>query len=108
MRLFLLIKVNLLSYFNLVIRGRDPSAVAVLMEDSAAVLGVFLAASCLGLTYVFNNPVYDAIGSICIGSQFHCSVVVIQVSRSFVCIAALLGTVALFLVRRNGELLVGR
>ncbi|XP_062514812.1 proton-coupled zinc antiporter SLC30A9, mitochondrial-like [Corticium candelabrum] len=76
------------SFREYVIRGRDPSAVAVLMEDSAAVLGVFLAASCLGLTYVFNNPVYDAIGSICIGT--------------------LLGTVALFLVRRNGELLVGR
>ena len=52
-----------------VLRGRDPTAVAVLMEDSAAVSGVFLAASCLGLAYYTGNPVYDAIGSICIGGN---------------------------------------
>lgn len=39
------------------------------MEDSAAVVGVFLAAGCLGLTHILNSPVYDAIGSVCIGSQ---------------------------------------
>jgi len=53
-----------------VVRGRDPSAVAVLMEDSAAVAGVFIAASALGLTHLTGNVVYDAIGSISIGGVY--------------------------------------
>jgi zinc transporter 9 len=77
-----------ISFREYVVRGRDPSAVAVLLEDSAAVLGVLLAGSCLSLTHMLNNPVYDAFGSICIGT--------------------LLGSVALFLVKRNSGLLVGR
>lgn len=52
-----------------VLRGRDPSAVAVLMEDSAAVGGVFLAAGALGLVHLTGNVVYDAIGSISIGGR---------------------------------------
>ena len=51
-------------------RGRDPSAVAVLMEDSAAVAGVFLAGSALALTHYTGNVVYDAIGSITIGGMW--------------------------------------
>ncbi len=45
-----------------VLRGRDPSAVAVLMEDSAAVAGVFVAATALGITHWTGNTMYDAIG----------------------------------------------
>ena len=52
---------------NLVVRGRDPSAVAVLVEDGAAVAGLLIAASCLGLTSYTGNVVYDAVGSIAIG-----------------------------------------
>ena len=54
-------------WFYLVLRGRDPSAVAVLLEDSAAVTGVLLAATALGLSQITGNSVYDAIGSIAIG-----------------------------------------
>ena len=39
------------------------------MEDSAAVAGVFLAASALGLAHFTGNTVYDAIGSISIGGE---------------------------------------
>ena len=53
--------------FDVVVRGRDPSAVAVLAEDGAAVAGLLIAASCLGLTSYTGNGVYDAIGSIAIG-----------------------------------------
>lgn len=49
------------------LRGRDPSAVAVMVEDSVAVGGVFIAATCLGLAHYTGNLVYDAIGSITIG-----------------------------------------
>ena len=52
---------------HLVVRGRDPSAVAVLVEDGAAVAGLLIAASCLGLTSYTGNVVYDAVGSIAIG-----------------------------------------
>lgn len=46
-------------------------AVAVLLEDSAAVSGVFLAASCLWLAQVTGNTMYDALGSIAIGGVDH-------------------------------------
>lgn len=76
------------SFTDYVVRGRDPSAVAVLAEDGAAVAGLLIAASCLGLTSYTGNGVYDAIGSIAIGG--------------------LLGAVATFLIRRNANFLVGR
>jgi len=69
-------------------RGRDPNAVAVLLEDSAALLGIVIASVSLGLTHVTGNSVYDAIGSITIGG--------------------LLGMVAVFLIRRNANALVGK
>lgn len=53
-----------------VLRGRDPSAVAVLMEDSASVAGVFLAASAIGLAQFTGNVIYDALGSITIGGRY--------------------------------------
>ena len=51
------------------VRGRDPSAVAVLVEDGAAVAGLLIAASCLSLTSHTGNAVYDAVGSIAIGGN---------------------------------------
>ena len=52
-----------------VLRGRDPSAVAVLVEDSAAVSGVFMAATTLGLAQYTGSTIYDSIGSITIGGE---------------------------------------
>lgn len=49
------------------IRGRDPSAVTVMLEDGAAVAGVMLATGCLGLTSYTGSPVFDAMGSVMIG-----------------------------------------
>ncbi len=59
----------LLCILHAVLRGRDPSAVAVLMEDSAAVAGVFVAATALCITHWTGNTMYDAIGSISIGGE---------------------------------------
>ncbi len=59
----------ILCILHAVLRGRDPSAVAVLMEDSAAVAGVFVAATALGITHLTGNTMYDAIGSISIGGK---------------------------------------
>lgn len=69
-------------------RGIDPNVTVVLLEDSAAVLGVVIAAACMSLTHYTGNPLYDAVGSIAIGS--------------------LLGLVALFIIRTNTQILIGR
>lgn len=77
-----------ISFKEYVIRGRDPSAVMVMLEDGAAVAGVMLATGCLGLTSYTGSPVFDAMGSIMIGG--------------------LLGSFAVFLIRRNADFLIGR
>jgi zinc transporter 9 len=77
-----------MTFKSYVLRGRDPAAVTVLLEDSAAITGVLLAASMLGLAQYTGNTLYDAIGSIGIGG--------------------LLGFVALFLIQRNSSALVGQ
>lgn len=68
--------------------GSDPTAVAVLLEDAAAVTGVGIAATALLLTQHTGDAQWDAIGSIAIGG--------------------LLGTVAVFLIRKNSAMLVGQ
>ena len=68
--------------------GPDPMAVAVLLEDAAAVIGVLIALCCIGLYVITGNPIFDAIGSLII--------------------SALLGCVAIFLVRKNRSALLGR
>ena len=49
--------------------GADPLNVAVLLEDGVAVLGVGVAAGCIGLTALTHNPMYDALGSILVGTM---------------------------------------
>ena len=66
----------------------DPAAVAVLLEDFAACLGVVLALASIGLTKLTGEAYWDSIGSILIG--------------------LLLGGVAIWLTFRNRELLIGR
>ena len=59
------------------VRGRDPNAVAVLLEDSAAVAGLLLATGCLALTSYTGNIIYDAIGSISIGGKI-CNLIILR------------------------------
>jgi len=65
----------------------DPSTVAVVLEDSAACLGVVLALGGLILSRITGSPRWDAVASIVIG--------------------LLLGAIAVWLVARNRHLLVG-
>jgi cation diffusion facilitator family transporter len=48
-------------------RSKDPTTFVVVLEDSAALLGILLAAAGLGLAHWFDAPVFDAIASIVIG-----------------------------------------
>ncbi|QGQ22918.1 cation diffusion facilitator family transporter [Gimesia benthica] len=65
----------------------DPASVAVILEDGAACLGVMIALISILLTKMTGSPYWDAIGSIGIG--------------------VLLGGIAVWLIIRNQELLVG-
>lgn len=74
-------------FFRYLRRQADPSAVAVILEDSAACLGVLLAGAGIALSQITGYHGWDAIASIAIGG--------------------LLGAVAVWLIVRNRTLLVG-
>jgi cation diffusion facilitator family transporter len=56
-----------LSWRQHVRSSRDPSVKMVLFEDSAALIGVAIAASGIGLSEITKNPIFDPIASIVIG-----------------------------------------
>ncbi len=47
--------------------SRNPELPVVLLEDSGALTGLFLALVGVGLTMLTGNPVWDGIGTLCIG-----------------------------------------
>ena len=54
-------------YFEAVQRGKDPSLFVVLFEDSAAMLGLLVAAGGIALGQYTGNPVWDGVASVTIG-----------------------------------------
>ncbi|XP_044537676.1 zinc transporter 9 [Gracilinanus agilis] len=77
-----------LTFYKYVMESRDPSTNVVFLEDSAAVLGVMLAATCMGLTSLTGNPLYDSLGSLGVGT--------------------LLGIISTILIYTNTNALLGR
>lgn len=47
--------------------SKDPTSFAVVLEDSAALIGILLAAAGIALAHVLDQPAYDAVASILIG-----------------------------------------
>ncbi|XP_054722202.1 proton-coupled zinc antiporter SLC30A9, mitochondrial-like [Uloborus diversus] len=77
-----------MTFAQYVLRGQDPSVNVVLLEDIASVIGIGIAATCMGLTSYTGLPFYDAVGSLVVGG--------------------LLGAVASFIIYTNTAALVGR
>ena len=80
-------KMNM-NFYDYVVRGQDPCVNVVLFEDTAAVLSVFLAGSCMALSAFSGSPVPDAVGSLLVGG--------------------ILGVVASFIIYSNVNALMGR
>lgn len=74
-------------YLEAISKGKDPTLFLVLMEDSAALLGLFTALAGIALTQLTGNPVYDGVASIVIG--------------------VILGATAAFLASETKGLLIG-
>ncbi|EDW74875.2 uncharacterized protein Dwil_GK15668 [Drosophila willistoni] len=79
--------VNNMTFKEYVMSGKDPCVNVVLCEDAAAVAGVVVAGTCMGLSSYTGSPLFDAAGSLVIG--------------------ALLGAVASFIIYTNANVLVG-
>lgn len=55
------------SFFKAIKKSKDPATFAVLFEDTAAVLGLIIAAVGVFLSTTFDNPAFDGYASILIG-----------------------------------------
>jgi divalent metal cation (Fe/Co/Zn/Cd) transporter len=63
------------SYVEAVRYGKDPSRFMVLFEDTAALLGLLIAAAGIGAEQLTGQPRYDAVASILIGCVLSVSAV---------------------------------
>lgn len=73
--------------FSLIVRSKDPPAFIVLLEDSAALLGIFVAFLGVYFSVRLDAPVLDGFASLCIG--------------------AILAVTAMLLARETKGLLIG-
>jgi zinc transporter 9 len=78
-------KQKLMTYF---FRNSDPMTIAVVLEDSAALVGIIVASAGIGLSYYTNNFIWDGIATLIIGF--------------------LLAFVALALIAKTKGLLIGK
>lgn len=58
---------NGLTWWDAIIRSKDPSNFLVLFEDGAAVSGLLVVMLCIFLGHRYDMPELDGVGSICVG-----------------------------------------
>jgi cation diffusion facilitator family transporter len=56
-----------LGYYEAFLRSKDPPAYMVLFEDSAALIGIMIAAAAISAAVLLEQPLWDGVGSILIG-----------------------------------------
>jgi cation diffusion facilitator family transporter len=76
-----------LTWWQFIRQAKTPELPVVLLEDFGALVGLALALGGVGLTVVTGNPVWDGIGTVCIG--------------------VLLGVIAIVLIIETKSLLIG-
>jgi divalent metal cation (Fe/Co/Zn/Cd) transporter len=67
------------SWVGFVRESRAPELVVVLLEDLAALLGLLLALTGVGLTLVLDDPIWDAAGTLAIGTLLLVVAIVVAV-----------------------------
>ncbi|MFD4402739.1 cation diffusion facilitator family transporter [Nocardia sp. NPDC058499] len=75
------------SWWQFIRNSRSPELPVVLLEDTGALIGLVLALGGVGLTMLTGDPVWDGVGTLCIG--------------------ALLGIIAVILIIEMHSLLIG-
>ncbi|KAH1238127.1 Metal tolerance protein C4 [Glycine max] len=85
-------------------RGHDPTSVAVMTEDGAAVTGLVIAGASLVAVNVTGNAIYDPIGSIVVGNLLG----MVKRIQKTAKIPRAFEVVAIFLIQRNRHALIGR
>jgi cation diffusion facilitator family transporter len=76
-----------LGYYEAFVRSKDPPLFVVLLEDTAALIGIAIAAAATAAAVLLGQPIWDGIGSILIG--------------------VLLAIVSIALARESKSLLIG-
>jgi cation diffusion facilitator family transporter len=76
-----------LGFYEAFRKSKDPPSFMVLFEDSAALIGILIAAACTAAAVQLDRPIWDGIGSILIG--------------------LLLGGTSVLLARESKSLLIG-
>jgi cation diffusion facilitator family transporter len=67
------------SWFRFIRRSKAPELPTILLEDTAAVIGLMFAAAGVGLSEITGNDVWDGIGSIAIGTLLACVAVILAI-----------------------------
>ena len=59
---------NIPTLYQAIKESKDPTVLTVVFEDSLALLSIIIASLSIAAAYFLNNPIYDAIGSLVIGT----------------------------------------
>ncbi|NMH97277.1 cation diffusion facilitator family transporter [Pseudonocardia acidicola] len=90
------------SWWQFIRQSKVPELPVVLLEDFGALIGLVLALGGIGLTVLTGNPVWDAIGTLCIGTLLGIIAIILIVEMKSLLIGE--GATAPVLARIIGEL----